>query len=167
MGPFPRGGPIGHRVETCLLQHARCYQPSKGDCQGTLCRTKPAGQATAICSQESSAATRRPVRGRLGLAANAGAGQPATISDTLPFVIQDVDGAELFGFIMFLRIAHAPAQYVTDSSFVEQRVDQRGRKATEASTSAWADLWLDVWCEIDAWEAWATPTPLLKRCWLV
>ena len=49
------------------------------------------------------------------------------------------------------RIAHAPAQYVTDSSFVEQRGNQRGRKATEASTSAWADLWRDVCSEIDAW----------------
>ena len=38
----------------------------------------------------------------------------------------------------------APAQYVTDSSFVEQGVNQRGRKATQASTSAWADLWRDV-----------------------
>ena len=45
----------------------------------------------------------------------------------------------------------APAQYVTDSSFVEQGVYQRGRKATVASASAWADLWRDVWCEIDAW----------------
>ena len=40
-----------------------------------------------------------------------------------------------------LRIAHALAQYVTDRSFVEQGVNQRGRKAAEASTSAWADLW--------------------------
>ena len=52
---------------------------------------------------------------------------------------------------MFLRIARASAQYVTDSSFVEQGVNQRGRLATEASTSAWADLWRDVWCEIDVW----------------
>ena len=44
----------------------------------------------------------------------------------------------------------APAQYVTDSSFVEQGFNQRGRKATAASTSAWADLWGDVWHEIDA-----------------
>ena len=29
---------------------------------------------------------------------------------------------------MFLRIGRAPAQYVTDSSFVEQGVNQRGRK---------------------------------------
>ena len=57
-------------------------------------------------------------------------------------------GSELFGLRMLLRIAHAPAQYVTDSSFVEQGANQRGRKATEASTSAWADLWHDVWCEI-------------------
>ena len=85
------------------------------------------------------------------LVANAGAGQPVTVSGTLPFLIQDVDGAELFGLFMLLRIAHALAQYVT-GSFVEQGVNQRGRKATEASTSAWADLWRDVWCEIDAWE---------------
>ena len=52
---------------------------------------------------------------------------------------------------MFLRIARAPAQHATDSSFVEQGVNQRGRLATEASTSASADLWRDVWCEIDAW----------------
>ena len=37
------------------------------------------------------------------------------------------------------------------AAFVEQGVNQRGRKATEASTSAWADLWRNVWCEIDAW----------------
>ena len=66
-------------------------------------------------------------------------------------LIQDVDGAELFGLGMFLRIARAPAQNVTDSSFVEQGVNQRGRSATEASTSAWADLWRDVWCKIDVW----------------
>ena len=53
---------------------------------------------------------------------------------------------------MFLRIAHAPAPYVTDSSFVEQGVYQRGRKATETSTSAWADLWRDVWCVIQVWD---------------
>ena len=46
-----------------------------------------------------------------GLVANAGTGQPVTVSGTLPFLIQDVDGAELFGLYMFLRIAHAPAQY--------------------------------------------------------
>ena len=75
--------------------------------------------------------------------------QPVSVSGTLPYLIQDVDGAELFALLMFLRIAFAPAQYVTDSSFVEQGVNQRGRKATEASTSAWADLWRDVWREID------------------
>ena len=76
-----------------------------------------------------------------GLVANTSTGQPVTVSGTLPFLIQDIDGAELFGLFMFLRIARAPAQYVTDSSFVEQGV----------STSVWADLWRDVWCEIDAW----------------
>ena len=50
-----------------------------------------------------------------------------------------------FGIFMFLRIARAPAQYVTDSSFVERGVNQRGREATEAIASAWADLWRDVW----------------------
>ena len=64
-----------------------------------------------------------------GLVANADTGQPVTVSGTLPSLIQDVDGAEVFGLFMFLRIAHAPAQYVTDSSFVEQGANQRGRKA--------------------------------------
>ena len=71
-----------------------------------------------------------------GLVGNADARQPGTVSGTLPFLIQDVDGAQLFGLFMLLRIARALAQYVTDSSFVEQGVNQRGRKATEASTSA-------------------------------
>ena len=53
-----------------------------------------------------------------GLVANTGTGQPVTVS----FFIQDVDGAELFGLFMFSRIARAPAQYVTDSRFVEQSV---------------------------------------------
>ena len=44
----------------------------------------------------------------------------------------------------------ALGQHVTDSSFVEQGVNRRGRKATATSASAWADLWRDVWCEIDA-----------------
>ena len=48
-----------------------------------------------------------------GPVANADAGQPVTVSGTLPFLIQDVDGAELFWLFVFLRIAHAPAQYVT------------------------------------------------------
>ena len=52
---------------------------------------------------------------------------------------------------MFLRLARAPAQYVTDSSFVEYGVNKRGRAATVASSAAWADLWRDVWREIDAW----------------
>ena len=77
--------------------------------------------------------------------------QPVSVSGTLPCLIQHVDGAELFGLFMFLRIAHAPAQSVTDSSFVEQGVNQRGRKATEASPPARADLCRDVWCETDAW----------------
>ena len=38
---------------TSLLQHARCYQPSMGDRQGTLCPTKPDGQATAVCVHRS------------------------------------------------------------------------------------------------------------------
>ena len=104
------GAPYG---STSLPHHARCYQPPEGDHQGTLCPTKPAGQVTAACSQESSTAMARL--------------------------------AELFGLFMILRIAHAPAQHVTCSSFVEQGVYQRGRKATEASTSAWADLWRNVW----------------------
>ena len=82
--------------------------------------------------------------------ANTDTRQPVTISGTLPFLIQDVDGAELFGLFMFVRIARAPGQHVTDSSFVEQGVNRRGRKATATSASAWADLWRDVWCEIDA-----------------
>ena len=76
---------------------------------------------------------------------------------------------------MLLRIAHAPAQYVTGRSFVEQGVNQRGRKATEASTSAWADLWRDVWCESDAWEGLGDTLSVRKvkahtapgGCWLV
>ena len=60
--------------------------------------------------------------------ANTAGGQPVSVSKTLPYFIQDVDG--------FLRIALAPAQYVTDSSFAEQGVNQHGWKATEASTSA-------------------------------
>ena len=82
-----------------------------------------------------------------GLVANAGTENPVTVSGTLPYL----DGAELFGFFMFLRVARAPAQYVTDSSFVEEGVNKRGRAATVASAAAWADLWRDVWREIDAW----------------
>ena len=108
------------------------------------------------------------------LVANTSTGQPVSVLGTLPFLIQDVDGAELFGLFMFLHIARAPAQCVTDSRFVEQGINQRGRSATEASTSAWAELWRDVWCVIDPWRAWATTslcaksrrTPLLRRCWL-
>ena len=44
-----------------------------------------------------------------------------------------------------------PGQHVTDSSFVEQGVNRRGRMATATSASAWADLWRDVWREINAW----------------
>ena len=54
--------------------------------------------------------------------AKVGVGQPVSVSGTLTFLIQNVGGAELFGLFMFLRIASAPAQYVTDSSFVEQCV---------------------------------------------
>ena len=110
------------------------------------------------------------------LVANTCARQPVSVSGTLPFLIRNVEGAELFDLFMFLRIAQAVAQYVTDSSFVEQDVNFRGRKVTEAGASAWADLWRDVWREIDAWGgAWAATspcarsrrTPLLKRCCLV
>ena len=97
-----------------------------------------------------------------GLVANTSTEQPVTVSGTLLFLIQDVDGAELFGLFMFLRIARAPAQYVTDSSFVEQGVYQRGREATVASASAWADLWRDVWCEIDAWGGLVTTSPCAR-----
>ena len=47
--------------------------------------------------------------------ANTAGGQPVSVSGTLPYLIQDVDG--------FLRIARAPAQYVTGSSFAEQGVN--------------------------------------------
>ena len=50
------------RPSTSLLQHARCYHPSKGDRQGTPCPTKPDGQATAVCSQASCTAMARPTR---------------------------------------------------------------------------------------------------------
>ena len=77
-----------------------------------------------------------------GLVANAGAGQPVTVSGTLPLLAQDVDGAELFGLFMFLRHCARTdsVRHVTDSSFVEQGVNQRGRQATEASASAWGGL---------------------------
>ena len=52
------------------------------------------------------------------MVAHADAGQPVTVSRSLPFLIQDVDGAELFGLFMFLRIAR--------TSFVEEGVNQRG-----------------------------------------
>ena len=48
---------------TSLLQRARCCQPSKGDRQGTRSPAKLDGQAIAVCSQESSAATARPAKG--------------------------------------------------------------------------------------------------------
>ena len=51
-----------------------------------------------------------------GLVANTGAGDPVTVLGALPFLIQDVNGAELIGLFMFPRIARATAQYVTDSS---------------------------------------------------
>ena len=51
-----------------------------------------------------------------GLVANTATEQPVSVSGSLPNVIQDVDGAELFALFMFLRIARAPAQYVTDTS---------------------------------------------------
>ena len=176
-----RRAPCG---STSLCHRARCYQPSKSEHQGTLCPAKPAGQVTAACSQEWSTATASAYEGQdadlcvagWGLAANAGAGQPVAVCGTLPFLIQDVDGAELVGVFMFLRIAQAPAQYVTDSSLVEEGVDQRGRKATEASTSAWADLWRDVRREIEAWGGLGDTLSVrkvdgthyvLKRCWLV
>ena len=54
-------------------------------------------------------------------------GSPVSVSGTLLFLIQDVDGVKVFGLFMFLRIARAPAQNVTDRSFVEQGVNQRGR----------------------------------------
>ena len=65
------------------------------------------------------------------LVANGGARQPVSASGTLPFLIHDVDGTELF-------------------------VQFRGASTTRADihrvkTSAWADLWHDVWREIDAW----------------
>ena len=44
--------------------------------------------------------------------------------------------SRVIGFLMFFRIARASAQYVTDSSFVEQGENQHGRKATEAIPSA-------------------------------
>ena len=56
----------------------------------------------------------------------------------------------LYGFFIVLRIARAPAQYVTDSSFVELGANQRGRAATEAVASEWADLRRGVWRETDA-----------------
>ena len=37
---------------------------------------------------------------------------PVTVLGTLPFLTQDVGGADLHGLFMFLRIARAPAQYV-------------------------------------------------------
>ena len=62
-----------------------------------------------------------------GLVADTGAGHRVSVPGTLPFLIQDVDGAELFGFFMFLRIARAPVQYVTDSRFVARLARRRGQ----------------------------------------
>ena len=93
-----------------------------------------------------------------GLVANADAGQPVTVSGTLPFLIQDVDGAELFGLFMFLRIAHAPAQYVTDSSFVEQGVNQRGRKPPRPAHQLGRTCGATSGARLMPGEAWATPS---------
>ena len=60
-------------------------------------------------------------------------------NDALPRVGFRVDRTELFGLFMFLRIARAPAQDVTDSSFVEQVANQRATSGAE----------------IDAWVGWA------------
>ena len=46
---------------TSRSQRGNCYQPSKGDRKGTQCPTKRDGQATAVCSQESTAMG-RPTR---------------------------------------------------------------------------------------------------------
>ena len=62
-GPLPGGGSIGHVMETRVARSA-CAAASlkKGDRQGTPCPTKRDGQATAVCSQESSTAMARPTR---------------------------------------------------------------------------------------------------------
>ena len=138
-GPFPRGRPKRALFgSTSLLQRARCYQPSNCDRLGTLCPTKPAGQVTAICSQESSTATARPTKVKrqtcgwqAGVwwrtrAPGSPLRSPERCRSSSKILI-----AELVGLFMFLRNAHAPVQYVTDNSFVEQDINQRGRKATE------------------------------------
>ena len=85
-----------------------------------------------------------------GRGANTGAGQLVTVSGTLPLVVQNVDGAVFLGFTMFLRIARAPAHYVTDSSFVELGVASGeelhrgghfcGRTFWRRETDAWGGL---------------------------
>ena len=107
----------------------------------------------------------------VGLVANAGAGQPVAVSGTLPFLIQNVDGVALFGLFMFLRIAHAPAQYVTDSSLLSNAsisVGERPRPACQYGRTWGATFG----ARSRPGEAWVTPfrcarwrrTLRLKRC---
>ena len=133
-------------------QRVRCCQPSEADHQGTPCPTKRNGQATAVCSQESSTAMAQPTRAMTRTCAwQVFGGEHELRAARHGLWNAAVPHPRYRGLFMFLRIAHAPAQYVTDSSIVEQGVNQRGRMAAVASTSAWADLWRDVWCVIDAW----------------
>ena len=91
------------------------------------------------------------MRGRLGFS-GAGAGRPVTVAGTLPFLIQDVVGAKLFGPFMFLRIAHAPARCITDSSFVEQGLGPVWAKGHRGQHISLGGL------VAQRREAWATPS---------
>ena len=131
----------------------------KGRPPGHTVPRKRAGKVTAACSQELSTETAQLTRDktqtsalRVGsLVANTAAEQPVSVSGTLPHPHPRCRRGRA------LRPLHVPSNCARRRStsrtaaLLEQGVNQRGRKATEASTSAWADLWRDVWREIDAW----------------
>ena len=129
---FLHGGPIKQVVEIRIArsQRKRRFLRSTDTHHGSWCPASFTGKAIEACSPESSTAITRPTR---------------RSPERCFFLTQYVDGECFVGHFMALRMTHAPAQYVTDSSFAELGVNQRKIASTEAVTSAWADLWRGVW----------------------
>ena len=130
--PFSLGGHIGQvvgaRVFRITSAAASAQRAPPGDAQ-CLTKTRWQGDRSLITGVIYGDGSAHAGQDAGGWQLKTGACQPVTVSGTLPFLIQDVDEAQLFGLFMFLRIAHASAQYVTDSSFAEEGANQRGRTA--------------------------------------
>ena len=126
----------------------------------SLCLAKRAGKVTAACSRELSTEMAQPTRDKTLTSALRVWGMQQTQQPSSPsrFLERCRTSSKMSTGQSSSPSPRAPAQYVTDSSFVEQSVNQRGRKATERGRTCGGTFGAKSMLG----KAWATASPCVR-----